>query len=52
MNDWKTQTLQLGAVTIILRSPVLTEAERRKRELQVCTALGQSMRESLKRKPQ
>jgi hypothetical protein len=50
MQDWTTQTLQHGAVTIIVRRPVLTEKERAKREQQAKTALTGVMRDYMKRK--
>lgn len=50
MNDRTTQTLQFGAVTIIVHRPVLTEQERAKREQQVQDAMSGVMREYYKRK--
>lgn len=50
MNNWTTQTLQHGNVTIIVRQPVLTEKERAKREQQVHDAMCGVMRDYYKRK--
>lgn len=49
MNEWTTQTLQYGAVTIIVHRPVLTEKERAKREKQVESAMLGVMRDYYKR---
>jgi hypothetical protein len=50
MQDWTTQTLRYGSVTIIVHRPVLTEKERAKREQQVVHALEGAMRDYMKRK--
>jgi hypothetical protein len=50
MNDGTTQTLQFGAVTIIVHRPVLTEQERSRREQQVTDAMTSVMRDYMKRK--
>ena len=49
MSEWTTQTLQYGAVTIIVRRPVLTDRERVKREQQVKSTLNGVMRDYYKR---
>lgn len=49
MSEWTTQTLQYGAVTIIVHRPVLTERERAKREQQAKSALLGVMRDYYKR---
>ena len=49
MSEWTTQTLNYGAVTIIVHRPVLTEKERAKREKQVESALLGVMRDYYKR---
>lgn len=50
MNNWTTQMLQYGNVTIIVHQPKLTEKERAKREQQVHDAMSGVMREYYKRK--
>lgn len=50
MNNWTTQTLQHGNVTIIVHQPVLTEKERAKREQQVHDTMCGVMRDYYKRK--
>ena len=50
MNEWTTQTLQFGRVTLIVHQPVLTAQERTKREQQVQDAMTGAMRDYLKRK--
>lgn len=50
MNDRTTQTLQFGAVTIIVHRPVLTDQERARREQQVTDAMASAMRDYMKRK--
>lgn len=49
MSEWTTQTLQHGAVTIIVHQPVLTERERAKREQQVKSTVQSVMRDYYKR---
>jgi hypothetical protein len=49
VSEWTTQTLQHGAVTIIVHQPVLTDRERAKREQQVKSALQGAMRDYYKR---
>ena len=49
MSEWTTQTLQYGAVTIIVRQPVLSDRERAKREQQAKSALQSVMRDYYKR---
>lgn len=49
MSEWTTQTLNYGAVTIIVHRPVLTEKERAKREKQVESALLGVMQNYYKR---
>lgn len=59
MNDWtpstarpgyREKTIQKGSATIIIRRPVLDEAERAKREKHVQNALGCVLRDYYKRK--
>lgn len=49
MSEWTTQTLQYGAVTIIVHQPVLTDLERAKREQQVQNTMIGVMRDYYKR---
>ena len=49
MSEWTTQTLQHGAVTIIVRRPVLTDRERAKREQQIKSTMQSVMRDYYKR---
>ena len=59
MNDWtpsqtcpgyREKTIQHGANTIVIRRPILAEAERAKREKYVQDVLGNVMHEHYKRK--
>lgn len=49
MSEWSTVTLKHGSATIIVRRPVLSEAERLKREKQAAEVLGYTMQGYLKR---
>ena len=52
MNESKTQTIQHGKVTIVVHRPVLTKDEAAKRERQVQTVLGSTMKSYIARKEQ
>lgn len=50
MYDRTTETLRVGAATIIVHRPVLCDAERAKREQRTRDTLGAVMRDYYKRK--
>jgi len=51
MTEWvETQTIKHGICTVTVHRPVLTPAERKKREEQVQNTVGRVMREYIHRK--
>jgi hypothetical protein len=47
--DYMSKTIKCGQVTITIRRPVLTDAERAKRTKQIAEGLGHSLRDYLKK---
>lgn len=48
--NWTSKTLQHGSATIIIHRPVLTDAERAKREQQIKDTVSIALRECIERK--